>query len=145
VRERIEYRFRVPSAAVFTLYSYSKALEYRFRVPSAGSLSTCYFVSDNNNFDLLQSFATARFLIACSHVETVERFDRQYLLDAAALGRRSTARPVAGYLHTRRPGIGWTETREHRLDAEMNVMEPSAICIGLRPLGLLRRDGGRRR
>jgi hypothetical protein len=28
VRERIEYRFRVSSAAVFTLYSYSKALEY---------------------------------------------------------------------------------------------------------------------
>jgi hypothetical protein len=38
VRERIEYRFRVPSAAVFTLYSYSKGLEYRFRVPTAGSL-----------------------------------------------------------------------------------------------------------
>jgi hypothetical protein len=35
----IEYRFRVPSAAVFTLYSYSKALEYRFRVPTAGSLT----------------------------------------------------------------------------------------------------------
>jgi hypothetical protein len=34
----IEYRFRVPSAAVFTLYSYSRALEYRFRVPTAGSL-----------------------------------------------------------------------------------------------------------
>jgi hypothetical protein len=34
----IEYRFRVPSAAVFTPYSYSKALEYRFRVPTAGSL-----------------------------------------------------------------------------------------------------------
>jgi hypothetical protein len=32
VRERIEYRFRVPSAAVFTLYSYSKALEYPLRV-----------------------------------------------------------------------------------------------------------------
>jgi hypothetical protein len=40
VRERIEYRFRVPSAAIFTLYSYSKALEYRFRVPTAGSLIT---------------------------------------------------------------------------------------------------------
>jgi hypothetical protein len=38
VRERIEYRFRVPSAAVFTLYSYSKALEYLFRVSTAGSL-----------------------------------------------------------------------------------------------------------
>jgi hypothetical protein len=38
VRERIEYRFRVLSAAVFTLYSYSKALEYRFRVPTTGSL-----------------------------------------------------------------------------------------------------------
>jgi hypothetical protein len=34
----IEYRFRVPSTAVFTLYSYTKALEYRFRVPTAGSL-----------------------------------------------------------------------------------------------------------
>jgi hypothetical protein len=35
----IEYRFRVPSAAVFTLYSYSKALQYLFRVPTAaGSL-----------------------------------------------------------------------------------------------------------
>jgi hypothetical protein len=33
----IEYRFRVPSTSVFTLYSYSKALEYRFKVPSAGS------------------------------------------------------------------------------------------------------------
>jgi hypothetical protein len=38
VRERIEYYFRVPSTAVFTLYSYSKALEYRFRVPTAGIL-----------------------------------------------------------------------------------------------------------
>jgi hypothetical protein len=35
----IEYRFKVSSAAVFTLYSYSKALEYRFRVPTTGSLS----------------------------------------------------------------------------------------------------------
>jgi hypothetical protein len=35
----IEYRFRVPSVAVFTLYSYSKALEYLFRVPTVGSLS----------------------------------------------------------------------------------------------------------
>jgi hypothetical protein len=34
----IEYRFRVPNATVFTLYSYSKALEYHFRVPTAGSL-----------------------------------------------------------------------------------------------------------
>jgi hypothetical protein len=33
VRERIEYRFRVPSAAVFTLYSYSKALEYPLEYP----------------------------------------------------------------------------------------------------------------
>jgi hypothetical protein len=33
----IEYRFRVPSATVFTLYSYSKALEYRFKVPTMGS------------------------------------------------------------------------------------------------------------
>jgi hypothetical protein len=42
VREMIEYRFRVPSAAVFTLYSYSKALEYRFRVPIVGSLISLY-------------------------------------------------------------------------------------------------------
>jgi hypothetical protein len=34
----IEYRFRVPSAAVFTLYLYSKALKYPFRVTTAGSL-----------------------------------------------------------------------------------------------------------
>jgi hypothetical protein len=39
----IEYRFRVPSAAVVTLYSYSKTLEYRFRVPTAGSLSAAVF------------------------------------------------------------------------------------------------------
>jgi hypothetical protein len=31
----IEYRFRVPSAAVFTLYSYSKALGYEYRVKTA--------------------------------------------------------------------------------------------------------------
>jgi hypothetical protein len=37
----IECRFRAPSAAVFTLYSYSQALEYRFRVPTAASLSSC--------------------------------------------------------------------------------------------------------
>jgi hypothetical protein len=37
----IEYRFRVPSAAVFTLYSYSKALEYRFRVPIVDSVRAC--------------------------------------------------------------------------------------------------------
>jgi hypothetical protein len=34
----IEYRFRVPSAAVFTLYLYSKALEYLLEYPTAGSL-----------------------------------------------------------------------------------------------------------
>jgi hypothetical protein len=28
----IEYRFRVTSATIFTLYSYSKYLEYRFRL-----------------------------------------------------------------------------------------------------------------
>jgi hypothetical protein len=36
----IEYHFRVPSAIVFTLYSYSKVLEYRFIEPNAGSLIT---------------------------------------------------------------------------------------------------------
>jgi hypothetical protein len=39
----IEYRFRVPSAAVFTLYSYSKVLDYPFRVPTAGSLTARLF------------------------------------------------------------------------------------------------------
>jgi hypothetical protein len=29
----IEYRFRIPNAAVFTLYSYSKALEYPLEYP----------------------------------------------------------------------------------------------------------------
>jgi hypothetical protein len=38
VREIIEYRFKVPSTSVFTLYSYSKALEYHFKVPTAASL-----------------------------------------------------------------------------------------------------------
>jgi hypothetical protein len=33
VRERIEYRFRVPSTTVFTLYSYSKVLEYPLEYP----------------------------------------------------------------------------------------------------------------
>jgi hypothetical protein len=45
----IEYRFRVPSAAVFTLYSYSKALEYRFRVPTANSLIS-FICHKNYNF-----------------------------------------------------------------------------------------------
>jgi hypothetical protein len=36
----IEYRFRVPSAAVFTLYSYSKALEYPLRVVFYGGASS---------------------------------------------------------------------------------------------------------
>jgi hypothetical protein len=39
VRERIEYRFRVSSAAVFTLYSYSKTLEYHLEYATADSLS----------------------------------------------------------------------------------------------------------
>jgi hypothetical protein len=38
----IEYRFRVPSAAVFTLYSYSKALKYPLEYPTAGSLTSLY-------------------------------------------------------------------------------------------------------
>jgi hypothetical protein len=46
----IEYRFRVPSAAVFTLYSYSKDLEYRFRVPTAGSLILQYCVTVENRW-----------------------------------------------------------------------------------------------
>jgi hypothetical protein len=39
VREKIDYRFRVSSAVIFTLYSYSKALEYRFRVRTADSIT----------------------------------------------------------------------------------------------------------
>jgi hypothetical protein len=35
----IKYRFRVPSAVVFTLYSYSKALEYPPEYPTAGTLN----------------------------------------------------------------------------------------------------------
>jgi hypothetical protein len=35
----IEYRFRVPSTAVFTLYSYSKTLEYHLEYTTAGSLN----------------------------------------------------------------------------------------------------------
>jgi hypothetical protein len=34
----IEYRFRVSNAAVFTLYSYSKALEYHIEYATADSL-----------------------------------------------------------------------------------------------------------
>jgi hypothetical protein len=34
----IEYRFRVSSAAVFTLYSYCKALKYALEYPTAASL-----------------------------------------------------------------------------------------------------------
>jgi hypothetical protein len=34
----IEYRFRVPSVAVFTLYLYSKTLEYPLEYATAGSL-----------------------------------------------------------------------------------------------------------
>jgi hypothetical protein len=37
----IEYRFRVPSATVFTLYSYSKALKY----PTVASLSLSDFIA----------------------------------------------------------------------------------------------------
>jgi hypothetical protein len=35
----IKYRFRVSSAVIFTLYSYSKFLEYPFKVPTADSLN----------------------------------------------------------------------------------------------------------
>jgi hypothetical protein len=39
VRKRIEYRFRVSSTAVFTLYSYSKTLEYHLEYVTADSLN----------------------------------------------------------------------------------------------------------
>jgi hypothetical protein len=45
VRERIEYRFRVSSAAVFTLYSYSRALEYSLEYPTAGSARVPFWSS----------------------------------------------------------------------------------------------------
>jgi hypothetical protein len=47
----IEYRFRVPSAAVFTLYSYSKTLEYRLEYATAGSLMfpVGFFKTDRDN------------------------------------------------------------------------------------------------
>jgi hypothetical protein len=45
VRERIEYRFRVPSAAIFTLYSYSKTLEYHLVYVTAGSLMDRYYTT----------------------------------------------------------------------------------------------------
>jgi hypothetical protein len=51
----IEYRFRVPNAVAFTLYSYSKALEYPFRVPTAGlhkSLQIRKYSSDSVKFCL---------------------------------------------------------------------------------------------
>jgi hypothetical protein len=53
----IEYRFRVPSAAVFTLYSYSKALEYRFRVSTAGSLIPKLWRQQQGGGDSLQNLA----------------------------------------------------------------------------------------
>jgi hypothetical protein len=40
----IEYYFRVPNAAIFTLYSYSKTLEYHLEYPTAGS-ATCWLVT----------------------------------------------------------------------------------------------------
>jgi hypothetical protein len=60
VRERIEYRFRVPSAAVFTLYSYSKVLEYRFRVPTAGSLK----ILSDGTFDRADSIPARAYIRA---------------------------------------------------------------------------------
>jgi hypothetical protein len=36
----IEYHFRVLSATVFTLYSYSKTLEYRLEYATAGGLTS---------------------------------------------------------------------------------------------------------
>jgi hypothetical protein len=53
----IEYRFRVPSAAVFTLYSYSKALEYPLEYLTAGSLirDVCDVCSPNVN-DTIKTF-----------------------------------------------------------------------------------------
>jgi hypothetical protein len=49
VRESIEYRFRVPSVTVFTLYLYSKAVEYRFRVSTAGSLKATFVTRAASN------------------------------------------------------------------------------------------------
>jgi hypothetical protein len=57
VRERREYRFRVHSAAVFTLYSYSKTLKYHFRVPTAGSLRGQDIVYDELDVGLVLQYS----------------------------------------------------------------------------------------
>jgi hypothetical protein len=54
----IEYRFRVPSAAVFTLYSYSKTLEYHFRVSTAASL-TAWSLEEDRMASLASCVAVA--------------------------------------------------------------------------------------
>jgi hypothetical protein len=65
VRERIEYRFKVPSVVVFTLYSCSKALEYRFRVSTTGSLiarlGSQHWFAQRGGTNLCWQFAVAAF------------------------------------------------------------------------------------
>jgi hypothetical protein len=70
----IEYRFKVHSAAVFTLYLYSKALEYLFRVPTEGSViykmrkRTCVCLTAIN----AQTFAVSR-MQPCSYLSEAQK------------------------------------------------------------------------
>jgi hypothetical protein len=52
----IEYRFRVLSATVFTLYSYSKALEYPLEYLTVGSLSAL-LAAISGKFHLAQNLS----------------------------------------------------------------------------------------
>jgi hypothetical protein len=58
----IEYRFRVSSAAVFTLYSYSKALEYRFIVGSLKKGLTAVYCARIEELTCLRLFLALRTL-----------------------------------------------------------------------------------
>jgi hypothetical protein len=82
VRERIEYRFRVPSATIFPLYSYSKVLEYHFRVTTAGSLSSkCYTISKNIQYKGSWCSNTLRVHLVGihdSHVSDLDSFKKYF-------------------------------------------------------------------
>jgi hypothetical protein len=66
VGERIDYRFRVPDAAVFTLYSYSKALDHRFcAVTGDGHDEMCHSFSLAYHFPIAR--VSAPYFFACSN------------------------------------------------------------------------------
>jgi hypothetical protein len=96
VRERIEYRFTVPSAAVFTLYSYSKALEYRFRVPTAGSLKYLLLVlalyTWARSLELSVAYFQPASSVFLSHKSANSTFSRLFSAQANKLQKFS--RPV---------------------------------------------------